>query len=53
MLIQRANIYQDNADVNAARNILQASALAVEPPKRTCLRRVGKRKRQVEVANAA
>ncbi len=43
--------HQDNADVNAARNILQASALAVEPPKRTLS--VGKRKRQVEVANAA
>ena len=35
--------HQDNADINAARNILQARTLAVEPPKRT-LRRVGKRK---------
>ena len=42
--------HTDNADVNAARNILQARALAVEPPKRT-LRRVGKRKRQVEAVN--
>ena len=44
--------HTDNADVNAARNILQARTLAVEPPKRT-LRRVGKRKHRVEVANAA
>lgn len=35
--------HADNADLNAAKNILQARALAVEPPKRT-LRRVGKRK---------
>lgn len=35
--------HSDNADVNAAKNILQARTLAVEPPKRT-LRRVGKRK---------
>jgi putative transposase len=35
--------HTDNADVNAARNIHQSRALAVEPPKRT-LRRVGKRK---------
>jgi putative transposase len=40
-----------NADVNAARNILQARTLAAEPPKRT-LRRVGKRKRQEEAAHA-
>ena len=66
MLIQRANVYRlepttEQADAFnqwvgacrfAARNILQASALAVEPPKRT-LRRVGKRKRQVEAAHAA
>jgi putative transposase len=43
--------YIDNADVNAARNILQARALAVEPPKRT-LRRVGKRKHSEEAAHA-
>jgi hypothetical protein len=42
--------HEDNADVNAARNILQARALAVEPPKRT-LRRVGKRKHQEEAVN--
>lgn len=35
--------HADNADINAARNILQARTIAVEPPKRT-LRRVGKRK---------
>lgn len=35
--------HSENADVNAAKNILQARTLAVEPPKRT-LRRVGKRK---------
>jgi putative transposase len=39
--------HADNADTNAARNILQARALAVEPPKRT-LRRVGKRKQSAE-----
>lgn len=43
--------HTDNADVNAARNMLQARTLAVEPPKRT-LRRVGKRKRQEEAAHA-
>lgn len=37
--------HTENADVNAARNILQARTIAVEPPKRT-LRRVGKRKLQ-------
>jgi putative transposase len=37
-----------HADVNAARNIHQATAVAGEPPKRT-LRRVGKRK-QLDVA---
>jgi putative transposase len=41
--------HKDNADVNAACNILQARILAAEPPKRT-LRRVGKRKHQVEAA---
>lgn len=41
--------HAENADVNAARNILQARALAAEPPKRT-LRRVGKRKRLTEVS---
>lgn len=41
--------HADNADVNAARNILQARTLAVEPPKRT-LRRVGKRKQLKEVS---
>jgi len=41
--------HEDNADTNAARNILQARALAAEPPKRT-LRRVGKRKHQAEAA---
>ena len=40
--------HEDNADVNAARNIHQARSLAGEPPKRT-LRRVGKRK-QLSVA---
>lgn len=35
--------HAENADINAAKNILQARTLAVEPPKRT-LRRVGKRK---------
>ena len=42
--------HKDNADVNAARNILQVRALAVEPPKRT-LKRVGKRKHQAEAVN--
>lgn len=40
--------HEDNADVNAAQNILQARTLAAEPPKRT-LRRVGKRKQLKEV----
>jgi putative transposase len=44
--------HSDNADVNAARNILQARTLAVEPPKRT-LRRVGKRNHLREAANVA
>lgn len=35
--------HEDNADTNAARNILQARTIAGGPPKRT-LRRVGKRK---------
>lgn len=39
--------HAENADVNAAKNILQAKAIAVEPPKRT-LRRVGKRKQPRE-----
>ena len=43
--------HTDNADVNAARNILQARTLAVEPPKRT-LRRVGKRNHRKEMADA-
>lgn len=43
--------HTDNADVNAARNIHQARALAVEPPKRT-LRRVGKRKQQIGAIHA-
>lgn len=43
--------HTDNADVNAARNIHQARALAVESPKRT-LRRVGKRKQQVGAIHA-
>lgn len=43
--------HTDNADVNAARNILQARTLAVEPPKRI-LRRVGKRKHREEAAYA-
>jgi putative transposase len=43
--------HTDNAGVNAARNILQARTIAVEPPKRT-LRKVGKRKRQEEAAHA-
>lgn len=41
--------HADNADVNAARNILQARTLAVEPPKRA-LRRAGKRKQLKEVS---
>ena len=44
--------HTDNADVNAARNIHQARALAVEPPKRT-LRRVGKRKQIRETLDVA
>lgn len=40
--------HENNADVNAARNILQARTIAAEPPKRT-LRRVGKRKQPTEV----
>jgi putative transposase len=43
--------YEANADHNAARNILQARTIAIEPPKRT-LRKVGKRKRQEEAAHA-
>lgn len=39
-----------NADTNVARNILAARTIAPKPPKRT-LRRVGKRKPLVEVAN--
>lgn len=42
--------HSNNADVNAARNILQVKTLAVEPPKRT-LRRVGKRKQLTEVSS--
>ena len=44
--------HAENADVNAARNIHQARALAVEPPKRT-LRRVGKRKQIRETVYVA
>ena len=44
--------HTDNADVNAARNIHQARALAVEHPKRT-LRRVGKRKQIREIIDVA
>jgi putative transposase len=40
-----------NADVNAARNILQARTIAVEPAKRTT-KAVGNRKRQAEAAHA-
>ena len=40
-----------NADVNAARNILQARTIAVEPAKRTTTV-VGNRKRQEEAAHA-
>lgn len=43
--------HAENADVNAAKNILQARTLAVEPPKRT-LRRVGKRKQLKEARHA-
>ena len=43
--------YSDNADTNAAKNIHQARALAVESPKRT-LRRVGKRKQTVGAIHA-
>ena len=44
--------HANNADINAARNILQARAIAVEPPKRI-LRRVGKRKHREGVVHAA
>jgi len=44
--------HEDNADTNGARNIHQARALAVEPPKRT-LRRVGKRKHRMEATHVA
>jgi putative transposase len=37
-----------HADINAAKNILQARTLAVEPPKRTRIKRVGKRKQPTE-----
>jgi putative transposase len=43
--------HQDNADINAARNIFQVRTLAAEPPKRT-LRRVGKRKHRGEAVYA-
>lgn len=43
--------HTENADVNAAKNILQARALAVVPPKRV-LRRAGKRKQQVGAIHA-
>ncbi len=43
--------HADNSDINAARNIHQARALAVESPKRI-LRRVGKRKQQVGAIHA-
>jgi putative transposase len=43
--------YEANADRNAARNILQARTIAVEPPKRT-LSRVGKRKHREEAVHA-
>lgn len=41
--------HAENADINAARNILQARTLAAEPPKRA-LRRAGKRKQLKEVS---
>lgn len=44
--------HAENADTNAARNIIQARTLAAEPPKRT-LRRVGKRKQPMESINVA
>lgn len=44
--------HEDNADVNAARNILQARTIAAEPPKRT-LRRVGKRNHQQDATRVA
>lgn len=44
--------HKANADTNAARNILQARILAVEPLKRT-LRRVGKRNHSKEAINVA
>ena len=39
--------HEDSADINGARNIHQARALADEPPKRI-LRRIGKRKHPEE-----
>lgn len=42
----------ENADVNAARNILQARTLAAEPPKRT-LKKVGKRKQHTNLSVSA
>lgn len=42
--------HAENADINAARNILQARTLAVEPPKRTLRKGVGKRKQLKEVS---
>ena len=42
--------HAENADVNAARNILQARTLAAEPPKRVRIKRAGKRKQLKEVA---
>lgn len=44
--------HAENADTNAAKNILQARTVAAEPPKRT-LRRVGKRKQPEEAINVA
>jgi putative transposase len=44
--------HADCADRNAARNILQARTIAVEPPQRT-LRRVGKRKQPKEATRVA
>jgi putative transposase len=44
--------HTDNADVNAARNILAARIIAPKPPKRT-LRRVGKRKPSEEMVHVS
>jgi putative transposase len=43
--------HEAHADINAARNIIQARTLAAEPPKRVRIKRAGKRKQLTEVSS--